>query len=109
MVSSQPRPSVRVSPVRARIEHWSHPALQRVAQLPPAIPMLIAAVLVVAGVALGLTVSGPLGAVLLLVVAAYLGWLIYLAWPKLPRVERLMRFAAVLPLLAVALVLAVPR
>lgn len=60
----------------------------------------IVLVLVIAGAVLG----GVLGALMILVVAGFAGWLAYLAWPRLESPERLMRLAPIALLLAVALV-----
>jgi hypothetical protein len=68
-----------------------------VARLPRAVPFLVLLGLLVAGV----VVSGPVGAVLIGLVALVVAWLLVLAWPALSGVERLGRFAVLL--LAVAL------
>ena len=55
-------------------------------------------------VVLGAVLGGVLGALLVLIAAAAVGWLAYLGWPVLTPVERLMRAAVILLLVAVALV-----
>jgi hypothetical protein len=90
-------PSSRPGPARLALERASLPLLSRVARLPRAVPFLVLLVLLVAGV----VVSGPLGAVLIGLVALVVAWLLALAWPALRGVERLGRIAVLL--LAVAL------
>lgn len=58
---------------------------------PKAVPFLVIAGLLVAG----LVVEGIVGAVLLLVLAALLGALVYLSWPALHSGPRLLRTAVV--------------
>ena len=82
---------------RATLERLSLPLLTRVARLPRAVPFLVLLALLVAGVVVG----GPLGAVLIGLVALVVAWLLALAWPALTGVERLGRVAVLL--LAVAL------
>jgi hypothetical protein len=60
-------------------------------------PMVLAAVLVT-----GLAVRGWAGAIALCAVAAFLGWLAYLSWPRLAAPGRLGRVAAIIVLLALA-------
>lgn len=53
--------------------------------------------LVVLGLLLvGLAVAGPIGFVALLLIAALMGWLSYLAWPQLAGGQRAMRALGVL-------------
>ncbi len=51
---------------------------------------------------LGLAVPGAVGALALVVLALFLGWLLTLAWPTLPAAARLSRILVVAALLAVA-------
>jgi hypothetical protein len=90
-------PSSPPGPARLALERASLPLLARVARLPRAVPFLVLLSLLVAGV----IVSGPVGAVLIGLVALVVAWLLVLAWPALSGVERLGRFAVLL--LAVAL------
>ena len=94
--SDRPTPSPHGA-ARATLERLSLPLLTRVARLPRAVPFLVLLALLVAGVVVG----GPLGAVLIGLVALVVAWLLVLAWPALTGVERLGRVAVLL--LAVAL------
>ncbi len=72
---------------------WLH---QQPAWLPP----VVLAVLLIAGLA----VPGWLGAAALVLVAAFLGWLAALTWPRLAPGGRLLRLAAVAAVLVVAII-----
>ena len=74
-------------PFRRRVERHSASALARLGRLPSWVPL----VLVVALTAGGLLIRGPVGAALLAVLAALVGWLAYLSWPALPPNARLVR------------------
>jgi len=69
-------------------------------QQPVWLPPVVVAVLLIAGLA----VPGWLGATALVLVAAFLGWLAALSWPRLNRSGRLLRLAAVAAVLAVAII-----
>jgi uncharacterized protein DUF6703 len=62
-------------------------------------PVVVAALLIV-----GLAVPGWLGAVALVLVAAFLGWLASLSWPRVGTSGRLLRLAAVAAVLVVAII-----
>jgi len=66
--------------------------------LPRWVPPIVLAALLVAGLA----VRGPVGAAALCLVAAFLGWLGYLSWPRLTAAGKLGRVAAVAVTLALA-------
>ena len=101
---STPGRTAPASPARRALERASLPLLTRLAGLPRAVPFLALLALLVGGVLLG----GPVGAVLIGLVALVVAWLLALAWPALTGVERLGRVAVLL--LAVALcVVQVPR
>ncbi|WP_398694710.1 DUF6703 family protein [Streptomonospora wellingtoniae] len=51
----------------------------------------------------GLVLAGLAGAVLLVLLAAFFGWLAFLTWPRLRGGERIMRVAAVAVLLGLGL------
>ena len=69
-------------------------------QQPVWLPPVVVAVLLV----VGLAVPGWLGSVALILVAAFLGWLAALSWPKVDRGGRLLRLAAVTGVLVVAII-----
>jgi hypothetical protein len=52
----------------------------------------------------GLAVPGWLGAAALVLVAAFLGWLAALTWPRLATGGRLLRLASVAAVLVVAII-----
>lgn len=86
------------SPARRAVERRSAAPLALLYQLPRwALPIGMAVVLIA-----GLAVSGVIGAVLLLVLAVFLGWLAYISWPSLSGQARLLRVAAGLVLIAIA-------
>ncbi|KIH98520.1 hypothetical protein LP52_12495 [Streptomonospora alba] len=62
------------------------------------LPAVVGAVLIA-----GLVVAGVVGAVLLALLAAFFGWLAFLAWPRLRGGERAMRVVAVGVLLGLGL------
>lgn len=96
------RPSVRSSALRAKTEHLSDPLVQRLARLPKVAPLVAVIVLVVVGAVFRHVV----GAVCFGVCAVLTGWLLYLAWPRLASVERMMRGATLLLLAAITVVCA---
>jgi hypothetical protein len=67
------------SPARQAAERRSAPALVFLHQLPAWLPPVVLATLLICGLA----VKGIIGGVALLLVAAVLGWLAVLSWPKL--------------------------
>ena len=69
-------------------------------QQPVWLPPLVVALLLV----VGLAVPGWLGAAAMVLVAAFLGWLAALSWPRLTRGGRLLRLAAVAGVLVVAVI-----
>ncbi len=89
------------SPARAAFERRSAPVLRRMHALPRWIVVVGPAILLFAG----LILTGParwIGGVLLLLVAAFLGWLTALSWPAIGGSARLLRVFVVLALVAVA-------
>jgi hypothetical protein len=86
------------SPFRQSVERRSAVALVTLRALPKAFPGL----LVLALLAGALVVQGLGGAVLVLLVALLLTWLVYLSWPALPTVGRLVRLAVIVALIVVA-------
>ena len=85
---------------RRRIERSSARALVLLHQQPVWLPPGVVALLLV----VGLAVPGWLGAVALILVAAFLGWLAALSWPRVDRGGRLLRLAAVTGVLVVAII-----
>jgi hypothetical protein len=85
---------------RRRIEQASARPLVLMHQLPVWLPPVVVAGLLVTGLA----VPGPVGAIALLLVAAFLGWLAALSWPQTKGGGRLLRLAAIAGVLAVAII-----
>lgn len=100
MMSAPTRPSVSSSPLRVRVEHASDPMLQRIARAPRAVPALIVLALLVIGVAF----RGVVGTVCFGLCAVLVAWLLYLAWPRIERIERMMRISVLLLAVALAIV-----
>ncbi|HTS98968.1 MAG TPA: DUF6703 family protein [Streptosporangiaceae bacterium] len=88
----------RVSAARRSAERRSAAPLLYLRQLPAWVPPVVLAALLVAGLA----VRGWAGAAALVVVAAFLGWLAYLSWPRLAAPGRLGRVAVIACVLGLA-------
>ena len=67
------------NPLRQSVEHASLPLITRLNSLPKALPFLILLALLVAGV----FISGTVGFVLMFLGAAFVGWVLFLSWPRL--------------------------
>jgi hypothetical protein len=93
------------NPLRRSVERASLPLITRLSHLPKAVPFLILLALLVAGV----FISGPVGFVLMMLGAAFVGWVLYLSWPGLSQSERIMRFAVLLLAFVLAVVQLFPR
>ena len=91
--------------LRPSIERASLPLITRLSQLPRAVPFLLMLGLLVAGV----VIAGPVGFVLMAVAATFVGWILYLSWPRLTGSERIMRLAVLLLAIALAVVQLFPR
>lgn len=91
--------------LRSRIDHASLPLMTKLSQLPRLVPFLVLLTLLVAGV----VISGPTGFVLMAVAAAFVGWVLYLSWPRLTGSERIMRLAVLLLAVVMAVVQLYPR
>jgi hypothetical protein len=76
---------------RRSFERRVGPLVVLAGRLPRALPFLVVAALLIGG----LLVQGVTGAVLLLLLAAALGSLLYLSWPALQSGPRLVRLAVV--------------
>ena len=86
------------SDTRRSLEQSSARPLVLLHQLPVwVVPLLLAALLIA-----GLVVPGWIGAVALVLVAAFLGWLAAVSWPRLTPSGRLLRVAAIAGVLVVA-------
>ncbi|MFL6101605.1 MAG: DUF6703 family protein [Actinomycetales bacterium] len=93
------------SGLRRSVERASRPALIRLSRLSPLVPFALMLVLIVAG----LFVPGVAGFVLLMLALLFVGWLLYLGWPAFSASERLMRFAVIVLVAAVAVTKVVPH
>lgn len=83
-------------PARQAFERRSAPLLVYITALPRWVPLVATLALV----AVGLLVHGVVGFLALLVLAAFLGWLVVLSWPTLTAGPRVLRLVAVAILLA---------
>jgi hypothetical protein len=86
--AAEPGPA---GPGRQRFEQRSRPWLTRLAALPGWALLVTILVLVI----VGLLVNGWVGALLLLVVAALMVWLLALSWPVLKGRDRALRIAVI--------------
>jgi hypothetical protein len=91
--------------LRSSIERASLPLITRLSHLPRAVPFLLLLSLLVGGVVIG----GPAGFVLMGLGAVFVGWILYLSWPRLSGSERIMRIAVLLLAVALAVVQLFPR
>jgi hypothetical protein len=88
------------TPAREALEHKSATSLLWLHQLPPWLfPVLTACLLIV-----GFALRGWAGAIVLFCLAAFLGWLAALSWPRLPAQGRLLRAVIIGAVLAAAVV-----
>jgi hypothetical protein len=86
------------SGVRKSIEGRSAVPMAFLYQLPRwALPIGLAALLIA-----GLAISGVIGAVIILVLTVFLGWLAYLSWPSIGAQARVLRVAAAIVLIGLA-------
>jgi hypothetical protein len=82
--------------LRKRVEVLSAPTLIRLHSLPRSVmPVLILLFMFV-----GLVKDNVIGGIALLIVAAFVGWLLYLSWPLLEGRARIIRALAVLLVVA---------
>jgi len=106
--SRQPRPlpdgdtlfTPDASPARASIEQRSAVPLLWLHQLPRWLPPAVAVV----GLVIGLAVAGWVGAIALVALAAALGWLAAMSWPRLNPRGRALRVIVIALVLTVAVV-----
>ena len=102
------KPRAGASDGRTSLERASLPLLSRLASIPRWLVVVLMAVLLF----LGLVLTGGLawlGTIFLLIVAAFLGWLLALAWPVLPMGSRIMRVVVVGALVGIAALKAMGR
>ncbi|HET7399142.1 MAG TPA: DUF6703 family protein [Intrasporangium sp.] len=90
---------------RSRVEHASVPLVERMHRVPRALAVGVLVVIVGAGV----LAPSPWGGVALLLLGAFLGWLLFLTWQRLALPERLLRIAVLLLTLSVAIVRLFPK
>lgn len=93
---------------RGNIERASIPVLTRLL----AMPRWLLVVLIASCLLLGLALTGPLaplGAIFLLIVGTFLGWLLMLAWPVLSPGRRMIRLVVVLAVVGLAVLKALGR
>lgn len=86
--------------LRSRIEHASYPLMERFNALPKVVVLLA----LLAVLAAGVFAPAPWSGVAFLVVSVFIGWLLYLTWPRLSLPERLMRFAVLTLTVAVGII-----
>jgi len=79
--------------------------MTKLSGLPRLLPFFIELALLVTGV----WISGPIGFLLLALVAGFVGWVLYLSWPRLTQSLRIMRLAVLLLAIALAVVQLFPR
>ncbi|WP_134773606.1 DUF6703 family protein [Ornithinimicrobium flavum] len=103
--SSAPSAAGGPGPFRRSVEQASRPALELLGRLPVWLPFLVLLVLLLGGGFLG----GPAGWVLVGVAMLFILWLLFLSWPRLTPVERVMRVAVLVLFLAVTVTQLVPR
>lgn len=98
---ANPTPPSARSPRRQEFEKASAPVLAWMHALPRWVVVIAPAILLF----LGLILTGPVGwvgGILLLLVAAFLGWLTALSWPAITGSARFLRVIVVLALVGVA-------
>jgi hypothetical protein len=88
-----------VTTFRHKVERRSGPVLVLLSRLPRIVPFLLVFGLLLGG----LVLENAVGGVLLLLVAALLAWLLFLAWPMTRPPQRLLRGAVVVLVIASAL------
>lgn len=91
--------------LRPSIERVSLPLVTKLTGLPRAVPFLVLTALLVAGV----MIAGPVGFILMSLGAVFVGWILYLSWPRLTSSERIMRSAVLLLAAVMATTLLFPR
>lgn len=90
---------------RSRLEHASAPLADKLNGMPRTLGLVVLAVVLV----LGIVLPAPWGGLAFLVVALFVGWLLFLTWPRQTLPERLMRTAVLALVAAAAIVRLIPR
>ena len=78
--------------------------MERLNSLPRAVSLVARLV----ALAVGLLAPRPFGGIAFLLVTAFVGWLLFITWPRLSIPERMMRLAVLVLTFAVAVVRTVP-
>lgn len=89
---------------RSRLEHASAPWAERLQQIPRPVALVVLVVLL----AVGVFAPRPWAGIPFLMVAALIGWLLFLTWQRLTLPERVMRIAVLTLALALSVVRLVP-
>ena len=107
--ANNPRPaSAPGGNPRGNIERASIPILVKLLS----IPRWLLVILIASSLLLGLALTGPLaplGAIFLLIVATFLGWLLLLSWPVLSPGRRMIRLVVVFAVVGLAVLKALGR
>lgn len=103
--SSRPGPSTEPGPLRLAIEQASLPALTMLAKLPVWLPFLVLLLMMVGGGFLG----GVVGWALVVLALLFILWLLYLSWPRLTTVDRVMRVSVLLLFVVITVTQLAPR
>ncbi len=106
--AARPGPDPGVANASSALQRRSLPLLRRLHALPRWLVVVAPALLLFGG----LVLTGPfawIGAVLLLVVAAFLGWLTALSWPAIGPAPRALRVLVVVALVGIAILKAMGR
>lgn len=85
--------------LRRRINRASMPLMTKLSSLPRLVPFLLLLALLIGGLLIG----DRVGFLLMGLAAAFVGWVLYLSWPRLNSSERIMRLAVLLLAVAMAL------
>lgn len=97
--SSADTPPEYTSPLARAIAARSMPLLVRITALPRWVFVVGLTALLVGG----LLLSNPIGGVLLLILATFIGWLLLLSWPVVAPKGRLLRLLVVLAVAGVGI------
>lgn len=97
--------ALRDLPFRSQVEHRSAPIIEWLLTRPRWVAPGAIAVLFLAAIVLPTTVAW----IPTTLVALFIGWLLYLTWPRLTRPEKLLRIAVLFLVLALTVTRALPR